>query len=65
MSKHLKAYVCTTSIDTDLAMGAPDTTIYRTLRDLKSKRDCWKECGIYELEITVKRVVREPVKDDE
>ncbi len=60
MKKSLKAYVCIATIDTDLHFGAPSITLYPSLKDLKAERSCWKECGIYELEIKVKRIVKKP-----
>lgn len=58
--KTLKFYVCGTAYDTDMALGAPDFRVFETVKDLKLARSCWVECGIYELEISVKRVVKKP-----
>ena len=54
----VKAYLCQTDWDTDIPMGAQDIKIVTNLKHLKQTRKCVKECGIVEVEIKLKRVVK-------
>lgn len=53
----LKVYMCAMD-PTDIALGAIDVIVYPTIAALKKKRTCWKECGIIEIEIKPKLVLR-------
>lgn len=48
-------YICGTD-PTDIHLGATDVVIFPTIKQLKKKRSCWKECGIYEVHLGVKKV---------
>lgn len=32
--------------------------LYYTIKDLKKNRNCWKQCGIVEIELNLKRWVK-------
>lgn len=57
------AYMCGTDWDTEIPMAnrymaktMPE--FYKSQAALKRDRRCWRECGIYEVEVKFKRVVR-------
>lgn len=55
------AYVCGTA-PTDLWIGA-DVKIYPSIKALKKARTCWKECGIYRIDLSnMKCVVKGKLK---
>lgn len=55
----IKAYICTTDWNTELpVLKANDVNIYMNLKTFKKERTCWKECGIVEIHITKKRIVK-------
>lgn len=51
-----KSYVCGTDFDYEIGV-ADDVTLYSSIKALKKGRQCWKECGIVELEIKIKKWV--------
>ncbi len=53
-------YVCGTDWTCEIPWNrdACFPEIYRTQAALKRDRSCWKECGIYEVEVRFTRVVR-------
>ena len=55
---YIKGYICGTDWSTELPNGAQDVKLYTSLKTLKRERTCWQECGIVELKITKKRVVK-------
>lgn len=44
MKKSKTFYVCGVAWQFD-----PDFNVFKTIRDLKINRTCWKECGILEI----------------
>jgi len=50
----IKAYMCGTDWSCDLPLGAQDIKIYTNLKKFKKDR----ECGIIEIEIVKKRIVK-------
>jgi hypothetical protein len=58
--KATKAYLCSTdfSIEIPWNIEADFPQLYRSMADLKLERKCWKECGITEVEVKFKRVVK-------
>jgi len=50
-----KGYVCSTTFEYEFERTW--VLVYPTVEDLKADGDCWKECGIIELEITKKKVI--------
>lgn len=54
----IKAYMCQTDWNTDLPLGANDVKLYTSLKALKRARSCVKECGIVEVEVKLKRLVK-------
>lgn len=55
--KKLKGYICGND-PLDFSLGAKDVVVYPTIEALKEKRTCWKECGILELEIKPKLILK-------
>lgn len=54
------SYVC--GVDWQEEIGeCNDVKLYSSIEALKKARQCWQECGIVEIEITVKKWV-EPQK---
>ena len=49
--KKLYGYICGTD-PTDIWIGANDVKIFSSMAVLKKKRTCWKECGIYRIDLT-------------
>lgn len=52
-----KSYVCGVDWQHEIGEGPNDIKLYSSLEVLKKERTCWKECGIVELEISVKKWV--------
>ena len=52
-----KSYVCGVDWQHEIGEGPNDIKLYSSLAVLKKERTCWKECGIVELDIRVKRWV--------
>jgi nickel-dependent lactate racemase len=51
-------YVCET--DWEIEIGeTSDIVIYPSIKSLKKHRQCWKECGIVELEVRKKRSIND------
>ncbi len=46
-----KGYICGTD-PMDVTLGASDVVIYSSIKALKKKRSCWKECGILEIDLS-------------
>lgn len=53
------AYMCKTDWNFELGKGYDGCELYSTIEDLKEYRPCVEECGIVEIEVTLKRVVQE------
>ena len=49
-------YMCKS--DYDFELPNCETFVYPTLKELKEKRSCVKECGIVEVEIRLVRIVQ-------
>lgn len=59
--KKIKAYICETDYNHEFDPDNADPPeFYSTIGRLKKDRTCWRECGIVQVEVTVKllRVVR-------
>jgi hypothetical protein len=58
--KATKAFMCSTDFDIDIPWNrtADFPTLYRTIKALKAERKCWVDCGITEVEVKFKRVVK-------
>lgn len=63
MSKKIKGYMCATD-PTDIHLGANDVVIFSSIKALKKKRTCWEECGIVEIEIKPKLIVKGKPRND-
>lgn len=53
--KTYKMYMC--SIVADWEIGDTDVTLYSSLDDLKRKHKCWKDCGVTEVTVQVKKEI--------
>lgn len=51
------AFMCKTDWDYEIGNGIVE--VYDSIEQLKKKRSCVTECGIVEVEVTLKRVVTE------
>jgi len=49
--RKLYGYICGTD-DRDVSLGARDVILYPSVRVLKKERDCWRECGIYRVNLS-------------
>lgn len=58
--KKIKVYMCQTDWLHEIG-EAPDLEgrmpIYSSIEDLKKEKTCWDECGIVEIELTLKKVI--------
>jgi hypothetical protein len=52
-------YMCKIDYDHELGHACGGTSVYSSLEDLKEHHDCWEECGIVEVKITLKEVILE------
>lgn len=55
----VKGYICGTDLQ-DISLGAKDVVIFPTVKFLKKKRSCWKECGILELNLSNAKYISKP-----
>jgi hypothetical protein len=58
MKSKRKSYICMT--DYQHGLGECAIKVYPTIKSLKKACLCWKECGIVELEIRVKKIIERP-----
>lgn len=58
--KTIKVYICGIDLDHEIGEVMNGTQVYPTVAALKKERMCWRECGIAELEVKVKKWVHEP-----
>jgi len=50
-----KAFMCVTDYEYDLESASGGCRIYPSETDLKKHSKCWAECGIVEVEVTLKK----------
>lgn len=55
-------YVCGTTWKDEI--GHTSVTFYKSIEALKRKEGCWKECGIYKLELQGIKILEAEVKDE-
>ena len=57
-----KGYVCCTTWDWHMGEGNDPSPqkVYPTIEDLKNQESCWEECGIYELEVKLEKLIAIP-----
>lgn len=53
----IKGYLCGTDL-LDIKLGADDIKIFSSIETLKEARLCWEECGIVEIELNPKVIVK-------
>lgn len=51
------SFVCGVDFQHEIGEGPNDIKLYSSLEVLKKQRTCWRECGIVELDIKIKRWV--------
>lgn len=56
--RRLRGYMCTTAWTCEAGVDGDGTTIYWSERAVR-ERGCVIECGLVEVEVTIKRVVQE------
>lgn len=65
MNETRTVYMCSTDFDTELGIGSGHAEVFKALDRLKNKKYCTHDaaddtdCGIYEVEMRVVRVVKE------
>lgn len=52
-----KAYMCATDYHYELESRKSPSQIFGSIESLKSHKKCWKDCGIVEIEIYIKRII--------
>lgn len=58
MSKKVKyIYICGVDWQHELGEVTDFTPAYSTIKDLKRQRDCWKNCGIVRLKVSLDKWV--------
>lgn len=58
--KSTKAFMCGTDFSLDISWDklGDFPVLYKTVKSLKADRSCWSECGIFEVEVKFRRVVK-------
>lgn len=56
MSKTKTLYACAT--DWDHEIGETTTQLYHSVDELKERRKCWESCGIVEIKLTAKTIIK-------
>ena len=51
--KTITVYTCGVDYQHELGEAYPFTEVYPSIEALKEQRNCWENCGIVELEITL------------
>lgn len=63
MSETKIVYMCSTDFDTELGMASGQAKVFNSLELINKNCTCVQpgpdNCGIYEVEITVKKIVQE------
>lgn len=52
------AYMCGVDWECEIGQNCHGIEIYRSIEDLKANKTCTHECGIVEVEVTVKKTVQ-------
>lgn len=57
--KKIKGYICGTDWTDELTvMEANDIIIYPSIKSIKDNKKCLRECGIVELELKYKKLIK-------
>ncbi len=56
------AYLCKTDYDYELGNASGGCKLYSSIEDLKKHLSCWEECGVLEVEVSVRNPFFEIVK---
>jgi hypothetical protein len=48
-----KGYLCGVDFQHELGEVMDSTPVYSSVEDLKRQRECWSDCGIVEVEVTL------------
>lgn len=57
-TRTVKGFMCMVDWEFELGDAVGGNSVYGSVPDLKKHRKCWKECGIVEVEVRLRRVVR-------
>lgn len=58
-------YMCLIDFECELGAALGGNTIYPDIEDCIERRKCTDHCGIVEVEVRARRIVREPAKETE
>jgi hypothetical protein len=50
-------YMCAINWQYELGQNAHGIEVYRSIDDLQANHDCWEECGIVEVQVTIKKTI--------
>jgi hypothetical protein len=50
-------YMCAIDWEHEIGNAPKGSAIYPSIEALKRKHDCWEECGIVEVEVTIKKTI--------
>lgn len=56
-ARRARGFMCKTDFDYEVGNAMGGNKVYPSVRDLKANQGCWKECGIVEVEVSLRRVV--------
>ena len=59
MSKEKYVYLCGVDWQHEIDEVPHGTRVYGTIKDLKERNNCWRQCGIVRLKVTVDEWVEE------
>lgn len=57
-------YMCRTDYEYELGSAGGGIEVYASVNDLKKHRKCWSDCGIVEVEVTLKKEVENDKTSD-
>lgn len=58
-TRTVEGYMCMIDFDCELDSAAGGTKVYASIDDLKEDHDCWKSCGIVEVEVKYVKTIEE------
>lgn len=58
-TRTVEGYMCTIDFDCELGAAAGGTKVYASIDDLKDSHDCWKSCGIVEVEVKYVKTIED------
>lgn len=65
LSKKKKGYMCMITFDWEAGLGgAPKVSVYSDLEELRKAHNCIDNCGIVEVEIVFKKVIKKAIPEN-